>query len=64
MIPDEIKTMAIAWLKKNAWLIIVISILILVAFLSVPFLGKDNVVEQDVEKIIETETGIKVDFTP
>ena len=40
------------------------TILIIVAYVSVILLGKNNPVELDIEKVIEVETGLKVDLTP
>ena len=36
----------------------------LIALISQKFLGNDNVVEQECEKIIEKETGFTMDFSP
>lgn len=47
--------------KKTAALIL---FLILIAYASLLVLPKDNPIEQEAEKIIEEETGIKIDLTP
>ncbi len=52
------------FLSKNWKVITIIVVGVIVAYASVVFLGKDNQIEQDVEKVIETETGIKIDLTP
>ena len=49
---------------QNWKMITVIVVGIIVAYASVAFLGKDNIVEQEVEKVIEVETGVKLDLTP
>lgn len=51
------------WAKYNFVIIITIA-LVLVGYISVLMLGKDNAIEQEVEKVIEIETGVKVDLTP
>lgn len=47
--------------KKTALFILV---LVIIAYLSLIFLPRDNPIEQEAEKIIEQETGIKLDLTP
>lgn len=64
MIPDEILIPIREFFVKNAWIIIILIISICVCYVSVIFLGSDNQVEVAVEKIIETETGIRIDLTP
>ena len=64
MIPDEIWLPIREFFVKNAWVIIILIIAICVAYVSVIFLGSDNQVEVAVEKIIETETGLRIDLTP
>lgn len=64
MMPPEIAQMIKDFFAKR-WLVIVIVISCIIAgYVSVIVLGKDNPVEQDVELVIETETGIKIDLTP
>lgn len=64
MIPDEIKLPVKNFLLKN-WIIIIILISCIgVGYTSVVFLGKNNPIEQDIEKVIEVETGVKIDLTP
>jgi len=40
------------------------TVLLILAYGSVLVLGKNNPVELDIEKVIEVETGLKVDLTP
>lgn len=35
-----------------------------IAYLSIPFLGYDNILEEIIEKIIQIWTGEKIDFSP
>lgn len=59
-IPIDLKE----FLFKN-WIMIIIMIsCVLVGYISTVFLGKDNPVEQEVEKIILVETGLTIDLTP
>lgn len=51
-------------LRENWEFIVIFIILITIGYTSGLFLGKDNPIEQEVEKIIEVETGVKVDLTP
>lgn len=68
MIPSEIKlafyTFYTTKILPNLWLIAVVSILVVVAYGSVIFLGKDNKIETEIEAVIEAETGVKIDLTP
>lgn len=68
MIPAEIvlmfKDFYTTKVKPKLWLIALIFILVAVGYGSVLFLGKDNKIEQDIEVVIEGETGIKIDLTP
>lgn len=63
-LPQEITTPLKAFFVKNCWVIIIIIACILVGYASVAFLGRDNQVEVAVEKVIEAETGVKIDLTP
>lgn len=45
-------------------IIVVVSICIAGGLLSTLWLGKDNVIEEAAEKVIERETGIDIDLTP
>jgi len=51
-------------LSNNYKVIVIIAVCIIVAYLSVIFMGKDNPIELDIENVIEAQTGIKVDLTP
>lgn len=64
MIPDKIWIPIREFFGRNAWVIIILIIAICVAYVSVILLGSDNQVEVAVEKIIETETGLRIDLTP
>lgn len=61
-IPDEISQPIHQFFSNN---IIIISLILLfiAAFVSVIFLGNDNSIEQGIEKVIEAESGIKIDLT-
>lgn len=52
------------FLKKNWELVTILMISISVAYASVVFLGRDNPIEEEAEKVIEAETGLKIDLTP
>ena len=41
-----------------------ILLLVFILFLSIHYLGADNVIEQYYEKIIKSKVGIDIDFTP
>lgn len=64
MIPDEIKNKIKEFFSKNWKGILAVVLAIALGLGSVLFLGKDNVIEQEAEKIILEETGVKVDLTP
>lgn len=59
MIPDEVITILIsvyeAYLKKYVSVLIIIFVLLLIAGMSIIFLGNDNTVEKDVERMVEAE---------
>lgn len=63
-VPPEISTPVTEFLSRNRWTIIIILISIMVGYASVAFLGPNNQVEVAVEKVIEAETGLRVDLTP
>lgn len=52
------------FIKANWKVIVIVTACVLAGYASVLYLGKDNVIEQEAEKVIELETGIKVDLTP
>lgn len=64
MIPDEIAKPMRDFMTTNKWAIIITITSIAIGLGSIIFLGKDNVVEQEVEKIIAIETGVNLDLTP
>ena len=47
--------------RVNIMVVMLIGIMFLVSIL---VLGKDNVVEELIEKVIDEETGLKIDLTP
>lgn len=63
-IPNEIAVPLKDFLNKNKWIIITTATAVVMAYLSLFFLGKDNVIEQEAEKIIQEETGVSIDLTP
>lgn len=64
MIPDEIAKPMRDFMTTNKWAIIITITSMAIGLGSIIFLGKDNVVEQEVEKIIAIETGVNLDLTP
>lgn len=62
--PIEQPDPVVEFLGKHKWKIAIVVLAIVAAYVSVFFLGKDNIIEEEVEKVIEAETGIKVDLTP
>jgi hypothetical protein len=60
MLPPEV----IQFLKSYKWIIIILFFSLLVGYSSVIFLGKNNPIELEIEKVIEVETGVHVDLTP
>lgn len=63
-IPPQILDAISSYWNKNGWIIIFVSIALVIGFTSILFLGKDNIIEQDIEIFIENETGINVDLSP
>ena len=45
-------------------LMVILAVSILAAYISIAFLGRDNPIEMEIEKVIEIETGLKIDLTP
>ena len=64
MIPPEIKAVIKDFFEKNWKMALLILSLVIVGYASLLWLPKDNPIEQAAEKVIEDETGIKVDLTP
>lgn len=52
------------FLSKTLMITIIVISCLLIGYVSVIFLGKDNPIEQEVEKIIEAETSVVIDLTP
>lgn len=52
------------FLNSKFFVVMIIFILVIIAYSSVFFLGKNNPIELEIEKVIETETGLKIDLTP
>lgn len=52
------------WLKRNKLKFSIILALIVIAYVSLPFLGYDNPLEQSVEWVIKTWTGAEIELTP
>lgn len=50
--------------QQYKWAIIIVFACVLIGYGSVVFLGKNNPIELEVEKVIEVETGLKIDLTP
>lgn len=63
-VPEEIGDPILNWVVKNKWKIIIAIGAVITAYASILLLGKDNIIEQEAEKIIEVETGLHVDLTP
>ncbi len=64
MIPPELKEALKNFLIMNRYIIFIIIELIILAYISVAFMGKNNVVEVEIEKVIDKETGLNIDLTP
>jgi len=52
------------FLSKNWKVIVILVVGVVIAYGSVLYLGKNNPIELEVEKVIEVETGVKLDLTP
>ena len=63
-IPNEVSDLIIGPLKKYKWAIIIVAACVVVGYLSVLVLGKNNPIELEIEKVIEIETGLNVNLTP
>lgn len=50
--------------QNYKFLILLTAIFVMIGYLSVLFLGKNNIIEVEVEKVIEMQTGLKIDLTP
>ena len=50
---------------KNPWIMLIILVVALaIGFISIKFLGSDNVVEEAAEEVIKAETGVDLDLSP
>ena len=58
----EFKQWVIEQVYPYRWHIIIVCVAIALGLLSSLFLGKGNVVEVGAEKVIEAETGVKIDL--
>ena len=63
-LPQEIKTPISEFLSKNGLIIIIVISCVIIGYASVAFMGRNNPIEVEIEKVIEAETGIKIDLTP
>lgn len=63
-IPTEIHQSLKGFFLKSWLVIIIVFSCIITGYASVIFLGKDNLVEEEIEKVIEAETGVKFELTP
>lgn len=63
-LPDEVLDPMVLFFKKYKWVILIVAACVAVGYASVLFMGKNNPIELEVEKVIEIETGIHVDLTP
>lgn len=57
MEPDE-------FILKFAYAFIALMLILALIFISVIFFGPDGYLEELIENVIETESGIVIDFTP
>lgn len=64
MIPTEISDKLKLFFSNSKYIIVITIVCLIIAYASVAFLGKDNIVEQEIEKVIQIETGISLDLTP
>lgn len=62
-IPDELRVPIQGFISRN-WTLILIIISLMLGYISIIFLGKDNLLEEEIEKVISAETGVKIDLTP
>ena len=62
--PEELTTPINSFFSKNRFIIIILISCVIVGYVSVIFMGRNNPVEVEIEKVIEAETGIKIDLTP
>ena len=63
-LPPEITNLIVSFWQTYKWIIVIVVACIVVGYLSVFILGKNNPVELEIEKVIEAETGVRVDLSP
>lgn len=64
MIPPEIKLMISQFISDKWKVAVIVFAAVIVGYLSLIWLPKDNPIEKEVEEIIKEETGLTVDLTP
>lgn len=64
MIPPEIKLMISQFISDKWKIAVIVFAAVIVGYLSLIWLPKDNPIEKEVEEIIKEETGLTVDLTP
>lgn len=64
-LPDEITNPIVNFWNQYKWNILLVIVSVIIGYASIIFLGDDNVIEEDVEILIEKETGIpNINLTP
>lgn len=63
-LPPEISTPIATFWQTYKWVIIIVASCVMIGYLSVLILGKNNPIELEIEKVIESETGLHVNLTP
>jgi len=64
VILDKVKVYIKEMISVCLFKILFFILIILFTIISIFFFGKDNAVEQNVEKIIKLKTGIDIDLSP
>ena len=64
MIPDEIKGLFMDFFKAHWKKAAIFISATAIGLGSMKFLGKDNFIEQQAEKMIEKQTGLEIDLSP
>ena len=62
-IPPELSQPIKNFVARNS-VIILILICLIIGYVSVLYFGNDNILEEEMERIIKSETGMKIDLTP
>ena len=52
------------YLSANWKMIVILIVGVIIAYSSVYFMGKNNAIELEIEKVIEVETGVMINLTP